>query len=440
MDGASKRQDRILVLGGKPIGSCELVDYAHTQEAYVIVADYLPVEESPAKQLADECWDVSTADLDALEAKCRASGVTAVMAGVHEFNIEKSIELCERLGLPAYCSSAQLDLCTDKARFKEACRSFCLPVAREYSETEARQLTQSAFPLAVKPVDGSGSRGFSKCESKDDLEAAIVEARRFSDSGEVLIEEFIDADAVIIHYTMHDGVAIYSGMADKHSRCMGDGGSPIMALQIAPSLYEAEYIARHDRPMRGLLESAGMKDGPVWIEAFCGNGAFVFNEIGYRFGGSLTYHLVKELCGIDQLDLFYASACGAYRRPPQPQPTEDCLFAIWPTHLRAGRIALVEGVREVVSDPAVTAFVPVHGMGDTIENWGSAQQVFAYIHLKASDGEDLLRIMRRIAGILNVRDERGHELLHALFDPTDKESLPLFVEQRLKLRGEYFDE
>lgn len=33
---------KLLVLGGKPIGSCEVVEYAKKEGAYVVVADYLP--------------------------------------------------------------------------------------------------------------------------------------------------------------------------------------------------------------------------------------------------------------------------------------------------------------------------------------------------------------------------------------------------------------
>ena len=45
---------KLLLLGGKPIGSCEIVAAAQEKGYYVIVADYLPKEESPAKLIADE--------------------------------------------------------------------------------------------------------------------------------------------------------------------------------------------------------------------------------------------------------------------------------------------------------------------------------------------------------------------------------------------------
>ena len=95
--------NKILILGGKPIGSMEMVNEVHRHGDYVIVADYLPKAESPAKQIADECWDISTADVDVLEKKCRDNHIDGILTAVHEFNINRMLDLCERLKLPCYC-------------------------------------------------------------------------------------------------------------------------------------------------------------------------------------------------------------------------------------------------------------------------------------------------------------------------------------------------
>ena len=55
---------KFLLLGGKPVGSLDIALYAKSLGFYVIVCDYLPKEQSPAKQVADECWEYSTADVD----------------------------------------------------------------------------------------------------------------------------------------------------------------------------------------------------------------------------------------------------------------------------------------------------------------------------------------------------------------------------------------
>lgn len=421
----------MLVLGGKPIGSCEIAKYAKSRGARVIVADYLPVAQSPAKLVADEAWDVSTADLDELEERSRVAGVTAVLAGVHEFNIEKSLELCARLGLPSYCTLDQWMLCNDKGRFKGLCSAHGIDVARRYAEDEIPSIPADAFPIVIKPLDGSGSRGFSECFDATDALAALERAREFSPTGGVLVEEFIDADAVIVQYTAHGGRIVYSGMTDKLSLKAGEGGAPIMALQVAPSVHEAEYLAGVNDKAAAAFESIGVSEGPLWVEAFYKEGRFVFNEMGLRFGGSMTNVLVGRMAGIDQMGVLYDAATDTEGPEVEYRPAEGSLYAIWPVHLKPGKVAAIGGLDELEADPAFVAHTVVHSVGDKIAAWGSAQQVFAYLHFQAGSASGLLAAMRRAKAILSVKDEGGEEMLYSLFDPDDPSGYPEFLESRL---------
>lgn len=428
---AAAKTDTLLIMGGKPIGSREIAEYAKARGSRVIVADYLPPEQSPAKQIADEAWDVSTADLDELERRCRRAGVTAVLAGVHEFNIEKALELCGRLGLPTWCTLDQWTLCNDKGRFKELCRAHGIDVARRYAEGEIASLPADAFPVAVKPLDGSGSRGFAKCYNAVEALAAVERAKGFSPTGNVLVEEFIDSNAVIVQYTAHDGRVLYSGMTDKLSLKADAHGAPIMALQLAPSVHEAEYLESvNDKAVRA-FESIGLSEGPIWVEAFYQDGRFVFNEMGLRFGGSMTNLLVKRMGGIDQMAVLYDAALGLKGAKVNYCPVKGSVYAIWPVHLKPGKIVSVEGLDEVESDVAFEARTMVHGIGDEIDAWGSAQQVLAYLHFRSETASGLLRAMSCAKAALSVKGENEEELLYSLFDPDDPSQFPRFLRTRL---------
>ncbi len=432
------KQKKLLILGGKPIGSCELVWAAKNLGHYVIVADYLPDEESPAKRIADESWNVSTANIDLLKAKCLENGVNGVLAGVHDFNIEKMAELAMALGLPCYTTPRLQSLCDDKSAFKAHCRAYGIDVAREYSCDESSKLPSEAYPLAVKPRDGSGSRGFSKVRCSSELAAAIKHAIDFSFCGEPLIEEFVDAEALIAQYTAHCGKVYFCGLTDKYSLSMGEGGAPVMAFQSAPATCTGKFLDEVNEKVVSLLEGLGFVEGPIWLEFFnCGD-RFVFNEIGYRFGGSLTYHLVKKLYGVDQFKLIIDHALGEpddNALAETPRCTFDGSYAIWPVHLNPGIIAGVEGLDWLRQQGRFYAMAQVHWVGDAIEPWGSAQQVFAYLHLCGKDLADVLGFAREVLKHVKVIGEDGTNLLFALFDPSDQEfmqSAPSFVRAKLR--------
>ncbi|MDE6553320.1 MAG: ATP-grasp domain-containing protein [Muribaculaceae bacterium] len=303
------KENKVLVLGGKPIGSVELVNRLHKHGAYVIVTDYLPKAESPAKKIADETWDISTGDIQKLVYKIKGSGITAIMTAVHEFNINRMLDLCEILSFPSYCNKDTWKYCDNKALFKELCLKNKIPVARTYDIEDVYNSAFFQYPVIVKPVDGSGSRGFHICNDLKDLEVFYKKAAEHSPSNTVLIEKYIPYDAVIIHYTMIGGKCIYSGISDKISVKFKSSGASVMGIQTFPSKGEAAYLANLNEKVINMFENAGFSNGPIWIEAFFdGKSDFIFNEMGYRFGGSLTYYPVKYFTGIDQLDLMIGNA------------------------------------------------------------------------------------------------------------------------------------
>lgn len=403
---------KILLLGGKPIGSCEIVDFCRQNNIYIIVADNLSEKESYAKQLADESWLISTADLDLLEKKARENEVDGVIAGVHEFNIQKAIELCNRLELTPQCSLQQWKICNNKISFKNLCKAYEIPVTIDYLYDQREVIK---YPVICKPSDSSGSRGFSICNNITELIMGYSHALEFSEAGEVLIEKYMPYDSVIIHYSFINGKAYFSGISDKKSMVLNGGGS-VMAIQTFPAKHIADYLEKIDEKAKRMFNDLGIMNGILWIEAFDDAGDFTFNEIGLRFGGSLTYHPVNYFTGIDQLRLLVNCVIGEpYEIPVQDRNRTD-KYAILPLHVKSGKISKISGVDKVKVMQEVFAYVPVHFEGDEIFDWNSAQQVFCYIHILYNDVNKLKMSIKLILEVLHVESAEGEELLFCLFD------------------------
>lgn len=410
---------KLLVLGGKPIGSCEIVEFAKAHGVYTIVADYLPKEQSAAKQLADENWDVSTGEVDKLVEMVKASGVDGLYAGVHEFNIAKMIEVCQKADLPCYCTLEQWNDLVDKRSFKSLCRQYGIPVAKEYHVQNSDDIDrgQIAYPVIIKPADGSGSRGFSICANDAELKSALPVAAQASDTGHVLVEQMMDyKNSVIINYTIFNGEVVFSGISDKHSKKVFEDGAPVMSVQFYPSLYQQDYLNTLDEKAKAMFKGMGLKNGVLWIEAFCKDGRFTFNEAGYRFGGSLTYYPVERIYGVQQLgtQIEYALT-GAYSGTLVEGRQYDKVYTIMPVHVRPGKIISIEGLEALESRPEWLHFVPVHFVGDEIQNWGSAQQVLAYIHYETDTREESAEFADHILKTLSAKGENGEELLFNLY-------------------------
>ena len=412
---------KLLVLGGKPIGSYEIVEYAKKQGAYTIVADYLPKNQSIAKRLADESWVISTAEVDVISNKVIEDKIDGIYTGVHEFNIEKMIEICEKTKLPCFCTSEQWRTLNNKKKFKELCIANNVPVAKEYDATTESiydTISGEDFPVIVKPIDGSGSRGFSICRNKEELKKGIENAKGFSGTSGVLVEQYMNyRDSAIINYTLVDGEIYFSGISDKKSKKVFDTGAPVMSVQYYPSEYMKEYLEELDEKVRKMFLSYGLKNGVIWIEAFCDKGKFTFNEMGYRFGGSLTYFPVKELYGTDQLDLQIQYAInGCYDTTIESNFISNGVYSILPIHVKEGTIKKICGFEELEKRKETVKIVYVHHVGEKIENWGSAQQVFAYLHFHCDDMKKTKTLLNTVLDDLAVYDENDENMLFYLYE------------------------
>jgi len=176
---------KLLILAGRPVGTEDIIKYAKSKGVYTIVADYLPKEKSIGKRMADESWDVSTADVDEIVKRAREAHVDGVYTGVHEFNVVKTMEVCERLGLPFYATKEQWEVGTDKALFKKICNQNDLPTAKTYSFSN---LSSIKYPVIVKPVDGSSGKGISICQNEEEVKIAYQFALEESIKKEVIIK------------------------------------------------------------------------------------------------------------------------------------------------------------------------------------------------------------------------------------------------------------
>ena len=97
---------RLLELGTN-VSSVDIVRYAKSEGAYVIVTDYLDAAHSAAKHYADECAMVSTQDIDGLCELAKAKNIDAVFCGASEMNILAAKQVADRLGFPFYFTPEQ---------------------------------------------------------------------------------------------------------------------------------------------------------------------------------------------------------------------------------------------------------------------------------------------------------------------------------------------
>ena len=411
-----------MILGGKPLGSCDIVSYAKSLGVYTIVTDYLDPSHSPAKEIADESWMISTADLDTLEKMVRLREIDGIFAGIHEFNIKKMIQLCSRLDFPCYCTQEQWDICSDKKKFKDLCKAHNVPVPEEYpidSQNKSSALNQVKYPVIVKPIDGSSGDSISICNTEKELQTALDNP----DGKQFIVEHYYKTGKeATIFYILQDGKIMLSAMADRHIKYSQDGVIPLPVGYIYPSKYLTGYIDHLNERVTEMFHSIGLTDGMIFMQAVVDEGNCVFYEMGFRLTGSLEYHILADICGFNPLESMTHYALTGRMSNIDLSPLVNPAFSKYACNVtflvKIGVIGQIIGLEAISGIPGVISVTPSYFEGDEVPQsaYGTLRQVILRVNAAADTKPELKEIMDQILNTFRVYSDTGEDMLLPVFD------------------------
>ena len=412
------RGKRLLFLGGFSM-MCEPVEWAKSVGIHTIVTDYY--KDSPAKRIADEAWDISTADIDELVERCKLSGVNGCFSAFDDFNIGKAAELSERLGLSYYATPSLVMETMDKAHFKSNLQQYGVPSTREYTYEEC--LRNDCFPVIVKPVDGSGSRGICVCRNVDQLDRAIGRALEASKSGRFLIEKYFEGDEVGINYVLQNGRLKMSAMHDRYLQKSDSYGPVKLPLAyVYPSKHQDVYLAGEDSIVRQAFVSMGLKNGSLFLQGCVQEGCVYFYEMGYRLNGAKQYQILERECGINPMHALINYALSGR------MSTEDMVAKANPrfSHhyctlsmlAHPGKIVRITGLERIVAELPNSEVTQWCKHGDVIPESarGTQKQIVTRVTLVATDLTELARQIDFVNDVYDVLDADGASMVVERFD------------------------
>jgi biotin carboxylase len=327
---------KILILAGSHF-QIPVIRYAKEQGYYVITCDNIP--ENPGHRLSDKYVNVSTTDLDGVLQVAIDNEIDGILAYASHPAAPAAGYVSDKLGLPGNSFDAvnTLALKSKYRRFQKA-NKLNHPhfITAKGSEYRSDLLEGLQFPLMVKPVDSSGSKGVSRVDRLADMSEAVKAALLFSRSGEIIIEEVVRTAG----HQIGGEAYVYKG--ELVMMCLGDQQIntesvykyvPIgMTFPAEVDTTEREFLKAE---LSRLLALSGFRTGALNLEIMrTADDKFVFMEIGPRSGGNLLPELVKRVCGFDEAGISVEHALGNAMVPPKVFDTAKGFYAYFAIHAR----------------------------------------------------------------------------------------------------------
>lgn len=357
-------------------------------------------ENAPAIRLADHFLKASTRDADATKAAVQKFILKHPIHGVMTIANDVPVTVAQvavALGLKSISLESAI-----AASHKRIMKNLFEKngVACPWNQTvrntsELKQvLDLKKSRLVLKPVDGRGARGVLQIDKGSDLEWAFTESKRWGESGELLVEEFIEGPQLSTESFILDGkcytAAIaernYSGIDKFFPYIIEDGGT-------IPALLTDELRKKIDDLILKGARALGISEGPIKGDLVINKqGEPLIIELAARLsGGWFATHQIPSASGIDLVGAVISYSLGESVSVESLRPTKNNSTAIRYWFPPPGKIKQISGLERLREFPFVLSYGVFRGEGDVQPVVRMHPDRFGYVIVKGNNREESLK-------------------------------------------------
>jgi biotin carboxylase len=395
----------ILILAAGPM-QIPAVLTAKELGLFVIAADRNP--QAPGFRFADIGLPLDVVKCAALadwaEQHKSKYNIAAVFAGA-DVAVSAAV-INQRLGLPGIPVDVA-EASHNKAKMKERWLrdGVSTPASEEVgNKNEARRLAaKHGYPVMVKAVDNSASRGTKVVGSEAELESAVENAIRHSTTCSCLIEQFVEGEEQSVETVMHHGEQLRAGMVDRH---YGFFPYPIEVGHTNPSHLPAEAQEQIFRVVGQAAHSLGIDIGPAKADMILTKRGPMILEMPARLSGGFHSQYTTPLAlGMNPIRAVMRKSLGDDRFQEDLVPTKQefsLCHALFPP---PGKIRNITGFQEAQALEGVKHIFLYKQVGETIEEYQNCADRPCYVIIHASSRERLWHIFEMVRDTLRFETD-----------------------------------
>ncbi|MFF1921308.1 ATP-grasp domain-containing protein [Streptomyces sp. NPDC058221] len=323
--------------------------------------------DAPAFPFADAALQISTRDADAIADALGDTRPAGIVGGASD----AALATWHALGVlydAAYVYPESAFAGLDKAGFHAAVASCGITDYGWAASSDPDDVVAEAaglrFPLVIKPVDGSGSKGVTLVIGPDELPTAVARARACSASQTVIAEEFIEGRQLTIDLFLRGGRSMMTCVKEQEFVAGGFVVRRIGTVELSPDEHD-HLEASAERLCRVL----GIVDGPANFDLVLGaDGQGRIIEANPRLSGDSIPRLHTAAYGVNVVGALVALALGE-RFDGHLVSTRNehaAVELIGSPLLTDGELVAWEGVAQAREVPGITDVVLYAEPGDLV--------------------------------------------------------------------------
>lgn len=303
-----KKMKKIMILGAG-IYQVSLIRTARRMGLYTIVVS-IP-GEYPGFAWADKIYHVDTRNKEEILNIARNEKISGICTAGTDVAVTAIGYVCEKLGLAGLSEKAAACV-TDKALMKAAFARGGVSSAqyrKVHSLEEAKKAAEEiGFPVVVKCVDSSGSRGITIVENPAGLPQAFINAGRGSRKDYAVVEKFLTGKEIGVDGIVQNGKIVFLA---PHEKFLYYGDQiTVPAGHGFPLDVSDETKAEILHQMQLAVSAAGLDQCPFNADVIVNGNQVSLVEIGGRTGATCIPELISLYYGFDLYEKIIQNAMG----------------------------------------------------------------------------------------------------------------------------------
>lgn len=267
-------------------------------------------EGAVAKEVSDYFYPISIIDKEEILSVLMPIEVDGVCSIASDLAMPTVNYIAEHMGIVGNSQECTI-LTTNKFEMRKKLREKGMPIPDfQLIENEKDiDFKIKKFPLVVKPIDRSGSRGIYKVLNMHELKIAIKNAKEVSFTDNVLVEEYIDGQEYSVEGISQNGVHKILQVTEKFT-----SGPPnfIEGAHLSPARVDCNTKKQIIKIVEKSLEVLKVENGASHSEVKVSqNGEIKIIEIAARMGGDfIGSDMVEISTGFDYVKSVIKVAMG----------------------------------------------------------------------------------------------------------------------------------
>ena len=394
---------KILMLGGTRY-LLPVIKAAHAKDFRVITCDYIP--ENIAHKYSDEYYNVSITDRLSILELAKKLKIDGIMSFGTDPGVETAAFVAEQMGLPSCGSYEAVHTLQSKSVFRKFLNDygFNTPLFKSYTDIKkcVDEIEFFNMPVIVKPTDSAGSKGVSKVSSADEIYSAVENALKYSRNGEIIIEEYIDAEKFASDsecFSVDGKLTFYSFSNQYFDKKASNPFTP--SAYSWPSLigYENEKYLVDE--LKRFIHLLGSRTSIYNVETrVSSEGKPYIMEFSPRGGGNRLAEIISKATGVDLIGNAVLAAVGEKVNFPMEYSYDGCWAECILHSYKSGKYAGINIDKSIL--PNVQEIDEWLQIGDNIDTFSGANAAAGTVVLRFENNEKAMAVMPNIFDLIKV--------------------------------------